>query len=78
MNQQPNLVITTAPFLVEGTATPGIMKQVIYALIPLVIASTYYFGITALLVILCTTVGAVLTEYLPLVPIANRHIRSLN
>jgi len=40
------------------------MRHVLYALTPVVLASVYYFGISALLVIFSCIAGAVLTEWL--------------
>ena len=63
MIKQPELVITTAPFLKEGKTTPVIMLEVIIATIPAVIASVYFFGIIALLIISTAVIGAVVTEW---------------
>ncbi|MBI2565928.1 MAG: RnfABCDGE type electron transport complex subunit D [Candidatus Schekmanbacteria bacterium] len=59
----PDLIITTAPFLREGSSTPELMRQVLLATIPVVAAGTWFFGFGALLVIFTATVGAVAAEW---------------
>jgi electron transport complex protein RnfD len=58
------LLITASPHLHAKDDTPTIMWNVVASLVPLVIAATYFFGPSALLVIGACTVGAVLTERL--------------
>jgi len=60
----PQLVITSSPFVKRQVETPGVMRHVIYALIPVILAATYYFGISALLVIAACVAAAVATEWL--------------
>ncbi len=60
----PDLVITTAPFLRESLSTPRIMFEVLAAALVVVLASCWYFGIGALLVVGTATAGAVGTEWL--------------
>lgn len=57
------LNISTSPHITKGTSTDQIMLNVIYALLPVVIFAIYSFGLGALLVILTSTVAAVLTEH---------------
>ncbi len=54
--------ISTSPFLHEKATTPGIMWEVVYTLIPVVLLASYYFGLGALLVILAATIGCLVTE----------------
>jgi len=57
------LSISTAPFLHAAQNTPWLMWQVIFALIPPVLASIYFFGISAILVILVSVLTCLLTEW---------------
>lgn len=59
----PRLVITTAPFVREGATTRRLMTEVLLALVPILAAGMYFFGIAALLVVLASVAGAVLTEW---------------
>jgi len=61
--EQPSLLLTTSPFLKDRADTPWIMWQVNLALLPIVLASVWYFGLGALLVLAATTAGAALPEY---------------
>lgn len=61
--KQP-LLLSTSPFLKSPQTTPFIMWQVVYALVPVCLASIYYFGLSAILVLAASTAGAVLTEWL--------------
>ncbi|MBT3222241.1 MAG: RnfABCDGE type electron transport complex subunit D [Proteobacteria bacterium] len=67
------LLVRPGPFLGTSVSTPGIMFDVLLALIPVVLASFLYFGLCALLVIGAATAGAVLTEWL----ISGRKIAAL-
>ena len=58
------LLVRPGPFLGTSVSTPGIMLDVLFALVPVVLASFWYFGLCALLVIGAATAGAVLTEWL--------------
>ena len=60
----PQLIISTSPFLKRQVETPAVMRHVIYALVPVMLASIYYFGISALLVILSCIAGTTLSEWL--------------
>ena len=57
-----SLVVTASPHLKGPASTPVIMWSVVGSLLPIVVASTYLFGISAILVIAAATMGAVLTE----------------
>ena len=59
----PQLVISTSPYLKRQVETPAVMRHVLYALTPVVLASVYYFGVSALLVIVSCIAGAVFTEW---------------
>jgi len=63
VTQQANLEISTSPFVGQTKTTPAIMKDVLLALIPVLGVAIYYFGITALIMVLVTTFSAVLTEW---------------
>lgn len=63
MKKTPQLVITSGPFLKEGTTTTALMWEVVLVLIPVIIVSAYFFGITALLIVGATTLSAVITEW---------------
>ena len=60
----PSLLVTASPHLKGPATTPTIMWNVVGALIPMVAAAGYFFGIGALLVIGSATLGAVVTERL--------------
>jgi electron transport complex protein RnfD len=61
--QGPNLLLQAAPFLRRGVTTPGLMTEVIIGLGPVVVAAVYFFGLSAIVVILATTLGAAATEW---------------
>lgn len=60
----PRLLLSTSPFLKQTQDTAWIMWQVNYALAPVVLASIWFFGPVALLVIAASTTGALLPEWL--------------
>ncbi len=62
--QQPRLLLTTSPFIKSHEDTAFMMWQVNYALLPVVLASVYFFGISAVMVILVSIVGVILPEWL--------------
>jgi len=59
-----NLVLSTAPFVHAPMSTTRVMFEVCLACLVVLAASTWHFGIGALLVVGAATAGAVLTEYL--------------
>ena len=61
---EARLLLTTSPFLKQVEDTPTIMRHVIYALLPVAFAGIYYFGISALMVIVVCVTGAMVTEWL--------------
>jgi len=58
----PNLIVTAAPHVKSLDSTPRIMWTVAASLIPVVLSSAFFFGISAILVTLAATLGALLTE----------------
>lgn len=62
--QGPGLLLTTSPFLKDKADTAWIMWQVNLALLPIVLASIWFFGLGSLFLIATTTAGAVLPEWL--------------
>ncbi|MBF0423140.1 MAG: RnfABCDGE type electron transport complex subunit D [Magnetococcales bacterium] len=59
-----SLLFTSSPHVHGGNSIPQIMQQVILALMPATLLSVLIFGWPALLVLVITTVTAMLTEYL--------------
>lgn len=57
------LVVTAAPHVRSQDSTPVIMWNVVASLAPVVVAAAWFFGVSALLVILAAVVGAVATEH---------------
>jgi electron transport complex protein RnfD len=62
-NPAPRLELTTAPFLHRDLSTRRLMWEVSAALVPVVAAAAYFFGVSALLVVLACSVGACATEW---------------
>ncbi len=58
----PRLLLHTGPHLKREITTPRLMVDVLIALVPVVAAATWYFGLSALLVLAAATLGAVATE----------------
>ncbi|MDE3172947.1 MAG: RnfABCDGE type electron transport complex subunit D, partial [Gemmatimonadota bacterium] len=56
------LIVTASPHLRPADSTPRIMWNVVYSLVPVVAASAWFFGVSALLVCAAAVLGAVLTE----------------
>jgi electron transport complex protein RnfD len=61
---QSPLVIATPPFAKRPVDTPAVMRHVIYALVPAVIAAVIHFGISAALLILVCATTCVLAEWM--------------
>ncbi len=57
------LDISSSPHIYKGGSTNQIMKNVVWALLPVVFFSVYSFGLNALLVIATATIASVLTEH---------------
>ncbi|NOX36533.1 MAG: RnfABCDGE type electron transport complex subunit D [Calditrichaeota bacterium] len=62
--REPKLLLTTSPFIKSPHDTRFIMWQVNYALLPVILASVYYFGINAVLLIAVSLAGALLPEWI--------------
>jgi electron transport complex protein RnfD len=58
-----DLVLTTAPFLPPPSTTPKIMFEVLAALVPVLFAAVWVFGVGALLTVAAAVAGAVCTEW---------------
>ncbi|VAX10128.1 Electron transport complex protein RnfD [hydrothermal vent metagenome] len=61
--QDPKLIIQPGPQLRQEMTTPAVMRDVWYALTPATLAGVWFFGFGALLVLLVSIAGAVLTEW---------------
>jgi electron transport complex protein RnfD len=57
------LHIRTSPHITKGIGTNDIMRNVVYALLPVAVFAVYSFGLSALMVILSATLACVLTEH---------------
>ncbi len=57
------LEIATSPFAHDGLSTRRVMFEVVLATLPLLAAATYFFGITALIVVAVTVTGCVAAEW---------------
>lgn len=64
MARDPHLLLQSAPFLRRGITTPRLMTEVIIGMGPVVLAAVYFFGVSAILVMLAATAGAVGAEWL--------------
>ncbi len=60
----PQLVVQAAPFLRPQVSTPRIMGDVLIALAPATAAGIWFFGLSALLVVLAATAACVATDWL--------------
>lgn len=56
------LLITASPHIHSRDSVATIMWNVVGALVPLILAATWFFGVSALLVIAASVAGALLTE----------------
>ncbi|MCB9266414.1 MAG: RnfABCDGE type electron transport complex subunit D [Lewinellaceae bacterium] len=63
MVEKPKITISSSPFLHDQITTPKIMWELVYTLIPVLLAAVYYFGLSALLVSAATIAGCLVTEY---------------
>ena len=61
--EDPKLLLHTSPHLPPQLTTPKLMGEVIFALVPVIFAAAWFFGIGAILVIGAATLGAVGTEW---------------
>ena len=60
---QKTLEIHTSPHIISGASTDVIMRNVVYALLPVAFFSIYAFGIVAVFSLTTATASAVLTEH---------------
>lgn len=58
------LTLTTSPHLHSGESVPKIMRQVIWALIPVIGAAVYFFGLRALLLLVVCSGASLLAEHI--------------
>lgn len=58
-----NLIAGSSPHIKSGGSTQKIMRDVIIALIPAMLASVYHFKVDAAMLILATVLSCVLSEY---------------
>jgi len=58
----PRLIVTASPHVRSQDSTPVIMWNVVGSLAPVIAAAAWFFGISALLVIVAAALGALLTE----------------
>lgn len=58
------LIVSTSPHVRDETTVKEIMWSVVLALVPAVIAAVYFFNFYALIIIITSVTGCVLTEYL--------------
>ncbi len=56
------LAVQTPPHVRTATGVPDLMRDVVWALVPVLLASCWFFGLAALLVVGAATAGAVVTE----------------
>jgi electron transport complex protein RnfD len=73
--KDPRLLVQPAPVFEQAMTTPRVMREALYALLPVVLASLWFFGLSAVLVLGASIAGAVCTEwaFLP----AGRRMESL-
>jgi electron transport complex protein RnfD len=64
VSEPSSLVVSASPHLAGTDSTPRIMWDVVLSLVPIVAASVWFFGPSALLVTAGATAGALLTERL--------------
>lgn len=57
-----DMELRTSPHLAKGLGVETIMRNVVYALLPLTAMAVYQFGLSALLLLLATTLSALVTE----------------
>ena len=69
--RDPDLLLFHAPLLRQGMTTPKAMRDVIYALLPATGAALWFFGLSAVLLLVSCIAGAVLAEWV----FANREER---
>ncbi|MHC4222938.1 MAG: RnfABCDGE type electron transport complex subunit D [Planctomycetota bacterium] len=60
----PRWLVTAAPHLAGKDSTPKIMWNVVLSLVPIVAAAIYFFGLSAILVLVASTLGALVPEWI--------------
>ena len=60
----PRWLVTAAPHLAGRDSTPRIMWNVVLSLVPIVGAAIYFFGLSAILVLAASTLGALVPEWI--------------
>ncbi len=58
------LIVSSSPHISSPVKTKNIMRDVVIALVPALIASIYYFGIRAAIVVIATVASCVISEYI--------------
>ncbi len=61
--KDPRLLVQPSPRLKQAMTTGQAMRDVIYALLPATLAGIWFFGLGAVLVLLASIAGALLTEW---------------
>jgi electron transport complex protein RnfD len=62
--RDPQLLLQSAPFIRRGVSTPGLMMDVLMGLAPVILAAMYFFGLSAVGILIAATAGAVGTEWM--------------
>lgn len=67
-NRKPNMLnrtlhISTSPHITKGIGTDDIMRNVVWALLPVAVYAVWSFGLSALLLLLVSTAACVSTEH---------------
>jgi electron transport complex protein RnfD len=63
-NPSPNVILRTSPHFRSTNRVDVIMRNVVYALLPVCVFSVYQFGISVFALLVTCTVACVLTEHL--------------
>ena len=64
MDPEDRLLLTASPHLKSPDSTPKIMWNVVGSLVPIIVVAIYYFGPSAIMVMLASILGAVGVEWL--------------
>jgi len=59
-----NVELRSSPHIWRGVSVESVMLQVVYALVPIVTVSVYFFGLSALLLIIVTTLSCLFSEWI--------------
>ena len=65
-SSNPELILTSSPFVKDTADTKWIMWQVNLALIPVIISAAWFYGIAAVLIMGSSIAGSVISEYVAL------------